>query len=67
MPPLNRAWEPADFTAASEGLGVEGIVFVECGREPSQNVDEASWVTELAVLEPRIRGIVAHAAVETGG
>ncbi len=66
MPPLNRAWEPPDFSAASEGLSIEGIVFVECGREAAQNLAEAAWVTELARADSRILGIVAHAAVEIG-
>lgn len=66
VPTLNRSWGPAEFSEATRGLGVEGLVFVECGREPGQNVEEAAWIADLAASDPRIRGIVAHAAVERG-
>ncbi len=71
VPALDRAWVPADFAAACAGTGpgggtVERWVFVESGRDPVQNVEEAAWVSELAVDEPRIAAIVAHAAVERG-
>jgi L-fuconolactonase len=66
VPILKRTWEPEHFAEASKGLEVEGILFVECGRDPAENVEEAAWVGELAAREPRIRGIVAHASVERG-
>lgn len=66
VPALNRVWEPENFAVATQGLGVEGFVFVECGRDPAQNVDEAAWVALLARSEPRLRGIVAHASLERG-
>ena len=66
VPPLNRAFLPADFRAASAAAGLSKWVFVECGRDPAQNVEEAAWVSELAKSEPRLGGIVAHAAVEKG-
>lgn len=67
IPALNRAWEPEHYAEATAGLGVTGIVFVECGRLATQNVEEAAWVADLARREPRIRGVVAHASVERGG
>ena len=66
VPPLNRAFLPADFAAASPPVTVEGIVFVEAGRDPAQNLDEARWIAELAACEPRLRGMVAHVALERG-
>lgn len=67
VPALNRPFLPADFRAASESAGLEKLIFVECGRDPDQGFEEASWVTDLAREEPRLAGIVAHAAVEKGG
>ena len=66
LPRLNRAFLPADFSAASVNSGVGKIIFVECGCEANQSHTEVDWVTELAKNEPRLKGIVAHAALEKG-
>lgn len=65
VPTLNRSFQPADLTAASP-VQPEAIVFVEAGRDPTQNVDEVRWIEELAARDPRVRGIVAHANLERG-
>jgi L-fuconolactonase len=64
VPGLNRSFLPADFAAASAGVSVRKIIFVEAGREAAQNIAEVDWVTELAKVEPRLRGIVAQVAIE---
>lgn len=66
---LNRPYLPVDLDEAlkTTPARLEKIVFVEAGRDPAQNVDEARWIGELAAKDPRIQGIVAHAAVERGG
>jgi len=56
--PLNRPFLMSDYSAASAGLGVEKIIFVECNCLPSENVREADWV---ARLDERIAGSVAFA------
>lgn len=66
LPQLNRPFLPDDFDAASKGAGVAKMIFVECGRDPSQALAEAKWISELAKTEPRLRGIVAHASLENG-
>ncbi len=66
VPPLNRAFLPEHFREASAAAGLGKWVFVEAGRDPAQNVEEARWVSGLAKEEPRLAGIVAHAAVERG-
>jgi L-fuconolactonase len=66
LPQLNPPFLPDDFAAASAGVNVEKMIFVECGREESQALDEVKWVSELAKTEPRLRGIVAHASLEKG-
>jgi len=66
LPALNRAFLPADFTAACAKTFVRKMIFVECGREPAQALAEVDWVCSLAKQLPSLRGIVAHAALEKG-
>jgi len=66
LPQLNRPYLPEDFSAASAGAGLVKMIFVECGREAAQALDEVDWISTLANNEPRICGIVAHASLEKG-
>lgn len=66
VPPLHRPFLPGDLVDAAGTAQAEALVFVECGRQADQSVDEARWITELAVREPRLRAIVAHASLERG-
>ena len=66
LPELNRAFLPADFSAASAKAGVAKMIFVEGGCESSRSLEEVDWVSTLAKEEPRLRGIVAHAPLEKG-
>ena len=66
VPPLNRAFVQADFQAASAGLGVEKMVFMEVDAHPDEGLNEVAWVTRLAQTEPRLQGIVAFAPLERG-
>ncbi len=63
---LDRAFEPPDLLTQAVPEDIAGIVFVEAGRAPTQNVLEVEWVEDLAAREPRIRGVVAHATLERG-
>jgi L-fuconolactonase len=42
------------------------MIFIECGCEPAQNLAEVNWISDLAKIEPRLKGIVAHAPLEKG-
>ena len=64
LPTLNRAFLPEDFTQSSKATNVAKMIFVECGCESRQALDEVDWICGLAKLDPRIRGIVAHAPLE---
>ncbi len=66
LPPLNRAFLPADFSAASARQNINKIIFVEAGGAPGQSFLEAQWVASLAKHEPRLKGVVAHAVLENG-
>ena len=47
---------PADFRAATQGLGVTGVVIVEA----SAWLEDNQWVLDLAKEDPMILGIVGH-------
>jgi L-fuconolactonase len=66
LPALNRAFIPADFAAASVNSNVNKIIFIECGCEAAQSLPEVNWISDLAKVEPRLKGIVAHAPLEKG-
>jgi L-fuconolactonase len=66
VPALNRAFLPDDYRAAAKAANIGKMIFVEGGCEPAQNRDEVKWISELAALETRLKGIVAHAPLERG-
>ena len=66
VPALNHAFMPDDYRAQALLPKVEKLVFVECGCDPASSLAEACWVAGLAASEPRLRGIVARAALERG-
>ena len=66
LPALNRPFLPADFSSATAGGNVGKLIFVESGCEPSQSLAEVAWAAGLEKIEPRLKGIVAHASVEKG-
>jgi L-fuconolactonase len=63
VPSIAGAHTPAELRKEAEGEMPSRIVFVECG---SPWLDEVKWVEKLALAEPRIRGIVAKAAMNEG-
>src|SRR5579863_10313432 len=66
LPELNRSFGPADFSGAAAGCNAGKMIFVEAGCDAGQGMAEVEWASKLAKSEPRLRGIVAHAAVEKG-
>lgn len=66
VPTLNKPYLLNDYSAAHENLEIESIVFVQCDTHPDDGLKETAWVTSLAAVEPRIRGIVAWAPLEEG-
>ena len=63
---LNRAFLPHDYAAATRSCEIKTLIFVESGCHPALSLAEINWIERLAKGEPRIQGIVAHAAVELG-
>src|SRR5262249_23498513 len=66
IPLLNKPYLPDDFKRACSPVQVGKMVFVQCDCIPSQFMDEANWITELAKQDSRIEGIVAWAPLENG-
>ena len=64
--PLDRAFLPADFRAASAGVEIEAMVFLECDAALDQALAEAQQVLLWAQEEPRIAAMVCNAPLETG-
>ncbi|MDO8543385.1 MAG: amidohydrolase family protein [Opitutaceae bacterium] len=65
LPALNRAFLPEDYQQASAFSRVAKFIFVECDCDAPHRLDEVKWISDLARIESRLKGIVAHAAVET--
>jgi L-fuconolactonase len=63
---LNRPMLPADLANASAAADVRKFIFVESGCDASQSLAEVDWITDLAKVEPRLKGIIAHAPLEHG-
>ena len=66
LPALNRPFLPEDYALASSSCGVSKMVFVESACDPAHSLAEVDWVSSLALREPKLRAIVAHAPLELG-
>jgi L-fuconolactonase len=66
LPPLNRTMLPEDFADATASTGISKFIFVECGCEPAQSLQEVDWMAGLAETHPQLKGIIAHAPLERG-
>ncbi|MCX5496600.1 amidohydrolase family protein [Kaistia dalseonensis] len=63
---LDRPYLLDDYNAATKGLDIQAMVFLQCEVEPSQYQLEADWVADLARHDPRIKGMVTWAPLEKG-
>lgn len=66
VPLLNKNHLIEDYRRACGAVQVAKMIFVQCECEPLLFQEEAEWVTEVARIDPRIRGIVAWAPLEEG-
>jgi len=66
VPLLNKNHLIEDYRRACGAVPVAKMVFVQCECDPSCFQQEVEWVTEVARVDPRIRGIVAWAPLEKG-
>ncbi|MCS7266972.1 MAG: amidohydrolase family protein [Geminicoccaceae bacterium] len=65
-PILDRRHGLSEFEAATGGLAVAQLVFVEVAVDPGHHLAEAEAVQRLAERDPRLAAIVARAPVERG-
>ena len=66
VPLLNRNHLIEDYQRACGNVAVAKMVFLQCECTPAQYQDELKWVTEVASVDPRLRGIVPWAPLEKG-
>ena len=67
LPALNHPCLPRDYDKDSAAAQISKMIFVECGCSSDQSLAEVAWVSDLALTEPRLCGIVARAVLERGG
>ena len=65
-PAMQRSRSLADFRAASGGIAVERVVFMEFLVDRGQHLDEAAYGQGLANADPQVGAVVAHVPVEKG-
>ncbi|GLV56248.1 amidohydrolase [Dictyobacter sp. S3.2.2.5] len=63
---LNRRYELPKYHQHTEGIDIEGMVYIEVDIDPHYTLIEPRWVAEQARQDPRLRAIVAYAPVENG-
>lgn len=66
IPFLNKTFTLEDYKAACGEVQVDKMVFVQCECEPRQHLRELEWITEQAKNEPRLKGLVPWAPLESG-
>jgi L-fuconolactonase len=66
VPKINRTQRLEDFDQARGEVAVDKIVFAEVAVDPGLHLEEAAFVQEMADVDPRLCGIVAHAPLEKG-
>jgi L-fuconolactonase len=67
IPKLNRPHGIAEFRRLTEGVEIDGLIFVEVDVAEGRHLDEARWVEEHADPHPGLlRGIVASMPLERG-
>ncbi|GCF09475.1 amidohydrolase family protein [Dictyobacter arantiisoli] len=63
---LNRRYGLQEYQQYTQGVSVEGMVYVEVDVDPHYALAEAKWAAEQAAKDSRLLGIVAHAPLEFG-
>ncbi len=64
---FDRSFLPDDYRRASAGRPIDRMIFVECDAAARCSIAEAEWVAGLALIDPRIQGIVARVALLEDG
>lgn len=65
-PNINRNFNLQDYQEATKNSNIGKIVFMESGADAGLGLKEATLVSQLALSEPNIKGIVAKADLTLG-
>ncbi|RAJ91008.1 L-fuconolactonase [Larkinella arboricola] len=65
-PKINRNFDLQDYKEATKSSNIGKMVFMESGTDAHLGLKEATLVSQLALSEPKIRGIVAKADLTQG-
>ena len=65
-PKINRNFNLQDYEEATKNSNIGKIVFMESGADAGLGLKEATLVSQLALSEPKIKGIVAKADLTLG-
>ncbi len=64
VPAIKRSFGLADYNAATGDIPISDMIFVQCECLPGDYQAEVDYVTELAKIDVRIRGIVPYFPLE---
>lgn len=65
-PKINRNFDLQDYKETTESSNIGKIIFMESGADAGLGLKEATLVSQLALSEPKIKGIVAKADLMQG-
>src|SRR4051794_36054083 len=63
---LDKPYGLTEYREHTQGVAIEGMVYLQVEVEPAYGLLEARWAAARAVDDPRIKGIVAWAPLEFG-
>jgi L-fuconolactonase len=66
VPQLNRPHGLSEFSRLTQGVTVDGLVFIEVDAGDGQHLEEARWVEAHGRDDARLRGVVASMPLEQG-
>jgi L-fuconolactonase len=63
---IKRDFLMEDYQQQTVNFSIQKMVFVQCECKAEQYLDELAFVSNQALTDPRLKGIVAYAAIEQG-
>lgn len=63
---LNQRYDIDVYKQHTAGIEIEAMIYAEVGAEPHYTLIEVMGVEDRAKLDPRLKGIIAHAPTEDG-
>jgi len=65
VPTIKKSLGLNEYQAATNGISVSNLIFLQCECLPNEYQTEVDYVTQLAEQDSRIRGIVAYFPLES--